>query len=112
MGKGFDEFVKNPYWKKIYENAPSKELKEYYKIRFDMSPFVVGEEFKDDAAEKRLKKILLNKEDIQYIRDNAGSGQAKHYYDGAIKKLSGEYEGYSLPAEAFQVEVWNPWYRP
>ena len=111
MGKGFDTFMENPYWKKVYEGAPSKELKEYYRIRFDTSPFVMGEKYRDESAESRLKELPLDKNDIQYIRKYAGSGQARHYYDGAIKKLSGEYEGYSLPAEAFQVELWNPWYK-
>ena len=56
MGKGFDTFMENPYWKKVYEGAPSKELKEYYRIRFDTSPFVMGEKYRDESAESRLKE--------------------------------------------------------
>ena len=110
MGKGFDTFMENPYWRKIYEEAPSEGLKEYYRIRFDNSGFVAGKEDPDEDAEKRLSELILYKSDIQYIRRYAGSGMAKHYYEGAIRKLTGEYEGYGFPASRFLVEDWNPWY--
>ena len=42
MGKGFDTFMENPYWRKVYEDAPGEKLREYYKIRFDASGFVNG----------------------------------------------------------------------
>ena len=29
MGKGFDTFIENPYWRKIYEEAPGEYLKEH-----------------------------------------------------------------------------------
>lgn len=109
-GKGFSTFMKNPYWKNVYENAPSEELKEYYRIRFEISPFVMGDDYHDAEKEKRLKELSLSKEDIQYIQKYAGSGQARSYYEKAIQRLSGEYEGFGLPAEVFQVEIWNPWY--
>ncbi len=107
MGKGFDTFMENPYWRKIYEDAPSDKLKEYYRIRYDASGFVNGEPI--DVDEK-LERILLSKEEIQYIQKFAGNGQARHYFQTFIDKLSGEYEGYYFPAAAFQVEDWNPWY--
>lgn len=108
--KGFSEFMKNPYWKRMYENAPSEELKEFYRIQFETSPFVMGDDYHDAEAEKKMKSLLLSKEDIQYMQKYAGSGQARAYYGAAIKALSGEYEGYKLPAEKFEVEIWNPWY--
>ena len=111
MGKGFDIFMDNPYWRRIYENAPSEELKEYYKIRFDISPFVYGENYHDDAALARLEEILLSKSDIEYIQRFAGSGMARHFYEKFISKLTGEYEGWCFKASIFQAEIWNPWYQ-
>ena len=35
MGVGFDTCMKNSFWKGIYDNAPSDEVKEYYRIMFD-----------------------------------------------------------------------------
>ena len=110
MGKGFDTFMQNPYWRRIYEEAPSEELKEYYRIRFDLSPFVMGDEYRDEDAEKRLEELPLSKSDIEYIRRFAGSGRARRYYEQFIRRLSGEYEGWCFPAAAFQAEIWNPWY--
>ena len=110
MGKGFDTFMANPYWRRVYEEAPSEELKEYYRLRFDISRFVMGEDHRDAEAEDRLEKLPLAKSDIEYIQKHAGSGMAKSYYEKFIRKLTGEYEGWCFPAAAFQVEDWNPWY--
>ncbi len=107
MGKGYDTFMRNPYWKNIFENAPSERLKEYYRIRFDASGFVHDVPINVD---EELERIPLSKEEIQYIQKFAGSGQARHYYQKFIERLSGEYEGYCFPAAAFQVELWNPYY--
>lgn len=111
MGKGFDTFMENQYWREIYENAPSKELKEYYRIRFEISRFVFGEEYRDEEAEARLEELLLSKTDIENIQRFSGSGMAKQYYEKFIQRLTGEYDGYHFPAAAFQVEDWNPWYQ-
>ena len=110
MGKGFDTFMENPYWRKVYEEAPGEKLKEYYRIRFDLSECVTGEEVRDGEAERRLEKLPLSKRDIEYLREHAGSGMARAYYQRYIDRLSGEYEGWCFPAAAFQAEEWNPWY--
>ena len=110
MGKGFDVFMENPYWRKVYEEAPNERLRDYYRIRFDMSTFVMGPEYRDEEAERKLKELILYKSDIQYIKRFAGSGIAWHYYQRAIQKLEGEAEGCGLPASAFCGEIWNPWY--
>ena len=107
MGKGFDTFMENPYWRNVYEDAPGEKLREYYKIRFDASGFVNGERIE---VNEQLERILLSKNEIQYIQQYAGSGQARHYYQRFIDRLSGKYEGCRFPAVAFQVEEWNPWY--
>ena len=64
MGKGFDTFMENPYWRKIYEDAPSEKLREYYKIRYDSSGFVEG---KPIDVDEQLERILLSKEEIQKL---------------------------------------------
>ena len=110
MGKGFDTFMENPYWQEVYTRAGSRELKEYYRLRFDKSRFVLGAEYCDKEADARLNELLLSKSDIQYIQRYAGSGMAWSYYERFIRRLCGEYEGYRFPAAAFQVEEWNPWY--
>ncbi len=107
MGKGFDTFMDNPYWKRIYDEAPTERLKDYYRIRYDASDFVNDEPVDVD---EELERIPLSKEEIQYIQRFAGNGQARHYYQRFIDKLSGEYEGYCFPAAPFQVELWNPYY--
>lgn len=81
MGKGFDTFMANPYWRKIYEEA-----------------------------EERLAALPLSKSDIQYIQRFAGSGMARSFYERFIQRLTGEHEGRCFPAAAFQAEEWNPWY--
>ena len=88
MGKGFDTFMANPYWRRVYEEAPSEELKEYYRLRFDISRFVMGEDHRDAEAEDRLEKLPLAKSDIEYIQKHAGSGMAKSYYEKFIRKLT------------------------
>ena len=45
MGKGFDTFMENPYYRELYENAPSQELKRYYELTWDRSPFVMGADY-------------------------------------------------------------------
>lgn len=110
MGKGFDTFMENPYWRKVYEEAPSEELKEYYRLRYDLSTFVMGEAYRDEEAERKLGELILLKDDIRYIQKHSGSGIARHYCEKAIQRLSGEFEGYGFPASLFRAEEWNPWY--
>ena len=110
MGKGFEVFMANPYWREVYESAPSKELKEFYRLRFEISPFVMGENYRDPTASQRLEELTLSKKDIQHIQKYTGTGMAKAYYQKFINRLTGEYEGYCFPAASFEVEIWNPWY--
>ena len=112
MGKGFDTFMENSYWKEIYENAPSENLKEYFRIRFDHSGFVKGAKRNQKAEEEELREIPLTKNDIQYIQSITRNGMARQYYRVFLEKLTGDYEGYSLRASLFLFEDWNPWYRP
>ena len=111
MGKGFDTFMENPFWRKLYDEAPSEELKEYFRVVFDASGFIGGNEHKNGKTKSILEKLPLSKEDIEYLRDHAGSGQARAYYQKFIDRLSGQYKGWCFPAAAFRVEDRNPYYR-
>ena len=111
MGKGFDTFMENPYWKGIYENAPSNSLRRYFQIRFDHSGFVKGAPRQGSAAEKELQEIPLTKEDVQYIQSITRIGNARMFYKVFIDKLAGEHEGKCVRASMFQIEEWNPYYR-
>ena len=51
---GFDAFMDNPYWKRIYEEAPSDELRAYYKIMFNTSTFLRKK--KAEIESETLKK--------------------------------------------------------
>ena len=111
MGKGFDTFMANPYWRRIYEEAPGEYLKEYYRIMFDSSPYVMGDDYQDEAAEARLKELWINAEELAYLRDHAGMNQAKAFYQRCIITLAeAEEEGLCVAASSLKGEIRNPWY--
>lgn len=80
MGKGFDVFMKNPYWECYYNNAPSEVLKKYIKIEFENNPFVVDQIDPDYAKKRKALSDLFSNEDWQYLIDHTLSGQAKTEY--------------------------------
>ena len=53
MGKGFETFMENPYWRGVYESAPTEELKEYELISTE--ELLIGA-FKTSASILRHKK--------------------------------------------------------
>ena len=111
MGKGFDTFMQNPYWRKIYDEAPSEYLKEYYRIMFDTSPFVIGDGNIDEEAEERLKELWISKEELGYLKEHAGIVQAKTYYQKCIDKLTeADEEGLCVSADCLKGEIRNPWH--
>ena len=112
MGKGFDTFMDNPYWKRIYDEAPSDELREYYRIMFDHSSFVNGATPLDEAALKRLDEIILLKEDIEYLKLYAGIAQAEGYYQKALDHLADKDDGVGFRASVFRGEIRNPGFIP
>ena len=73
--KEVNEFLRNPYWKKIYENAPSDRVKEWYSLTFYRS-------VTDDTSVNRTKKDIeqeMTKEDLQYLYDNNRGPILKHF---------------------------------
>ena len=112
MGKGFDIFMENPYWRKIYEEAPGEDLKEYYRIMFDTSPFVVNSRFRDEEAETRLKELWISKEELVYLRDHAGIARARDIYQKCIDTLNeADEEGLCVSASCLNCELRNPWFK-
>ena len=105
MGKGFDVFMENEYWRQIYNEAPSDNLRKYYQIMFDISPYVMGDEYKDEQAETELKQIRLTKIDISYMQKNTTLIQAKMYYQRCMNKLTSGNEGSFIPAFYFRGEI-------
>ncbi len=53
MGKDFDSFMKNPFWKKYYEDAPSEACKQYIALQFFNSYRVSNGEKPVSFAEER-----------------------------------------------------------
>lgn len=88
MGKGFDEFMKNPYWKGFYENAPTDLLKSYLRLKFDNNYFVVDiDSYKKEEYLKQLNELEAKFSNVewQYLYDNAEGGMEKSYYNKHLK---------------------------
>lgn len=112
--KIFDYFMENPYWKSVYENAPSDECREYYKIMFEYFSFETDEE--DEAgikdADERLMELMLTREDAEYIEDHAGGSIARHQYGITIRWLFDDEKADTASASMFKGEIRNPDYTP
>lgn len=78
MGKGFDTFMKNPYYRKMYEDAPTDKLKRMFRDEWDNSPFVTGDE--SDMDEPSGKGEKLTKEEVEYLAKFAVGGMEKAMY--------------------------------
>lgn len=90
MEKAFQAFMKNPAHKKIYENAPSKECKMYYKSEYYYSKY-----YDPDAkdAEEFIEMIKEPEKDLavkdwEYIRDNVGNSPFRQVCNQRIKELA------------------------
>ena len=60
MASGFDVFMRNPYWRQLYENAPSDRLKEWYKRSFEYDGLAYLDLSVDEKAKIRKE---LDKQD-------------------------------------------------
>ena len=102
--------MENPYWKRIYDEAPSDELKEYYRIMFDYYSMASARK-PTKTIEEKLQELLLFKHDIEYLKQHTEMPQAKGLYQRALDKLAGEEE-VGVYASCFRAEIRNPWYKP
>lgn len=112
MGKGFDQFMENPYWRGVYEGAPSEDLREYYRIVFDIRSFVPCAPSEVEEGQARLEGLWLDQADVRYLLDHAGMNQARAFYRKCLDKLADAPEGTCIKATAFQGEIRNPDYAP
>ena len=90
MEKALQAFMKNPAYKKIYDDAPSEECKKYYRYEFYYSKYF--DPNADDVDEfiemiKEPEKDLAVK-DWEYLKDHAGTGPFVGYCNQKIKELS------------------------
>ena len=76
MGKGFDTFMRNPYYREMYENAPTERLKQCLRREWDNSPFVTGEE----PSEEPDGSTKLDKSEVEYLAKYAVGGAEKAFY--------------------------------
>ena len=110
--KNFDCFMANPYWKSVYEDAPSDECKEYFRIMFEYFSFETDETDEEgiSGADDRLMELMLSREDAEYIMKCAGSAMAKFYYRKTITWLFDGEKADTVSASMFKGEIRNPNY--
>ena len=109
-----DCFMKNAYWKYVYEEAPSDECREYYRIMFEFFSFETNEEDTEGIrrADERLMELMLSRKDAEYIKERAGSPLAKHHYREIITELFEGENADTVSASMFKGEIRNPDYTP
>lgn len=85
--KSFEAFMKNPAWKKRYEEAPTKECKDYYRFTFYFSKYYDPEEDNGEFEEMRdYYYNQLSADDWKYIKGNT-SGPFVGYINQRIAEL-------------------------
>ena len=113
MGRGFDTFMENPYWRRIYKEAPGENLKEYYRIMFDISPFIMGSSYMDEETEAKLDDLWISRDELDYLFKHASMAQAKIFYRECISTLQEtDEEDLCISAGCLRGEIRNPWYTP
>lgn len=108
--KIFDSFMEKPYWRCVYEKAPSDECKEYYRIIFEYFSYETDKKDEEGirSAGDRLNKLMLTREDAEYIRARAGDPLAKHHYREIITWLFDGEGADTVPASMFKGEIRSP----
>ena len=106
---GFAIFMKNPFWRRIYEGAPGWQLKEYFRNQFNTSKYVKHSSSQHEETRRKLENLILVKSDLQYLQLFAKSDKMRRYYERGIQLLSRENEGRGFKASSVQAEEWSPW---
>ena len=78
MGKGFNTFMRNPYYRKMYEEAPTERLRKSFQVEWDNNPFITGKDPNMDNSEGTGEK--LTKEEVEYLARFAVGGAEKAFY--------------------------------
>lgn len=79
--EAFKEFLKNPYWANLFENAPER-VKPYLKMEFATSLLKKDDtEYKQAIADFNNTKEKLTKSDWKWLLENDGkSALARWHY--------------------------------
>ncbi len=77
MDFAINEYVKNPYWKEIYDNAPVN-VKSYLSLDFYDDEFDL--EVEEYLQEIKPIELKMTKSDWQYLIDNTENQIAKSHY--------------------------------
>ena len=93
MVAGFDLFMHNPWWRKLYEEAPSDELREHLRRSFEYSFAMICVE--EDAAERTEDEspVYLSKGDYLYLYDHAEGGCYRAFLRNQIERFDKEEKG-------------------
>ena len=81
MEKGFEQFMKNPYWRAYYENAPSETAKQYIAAGFEKG---------DHHEEMKRLMSLMNLEDVKYMYEHSSNMGRSMLWKPLLIKLGGE----------------------
>lgn len=93
MGEGFAAFMENPYYRGLYENAPTDRLKRYYELSWERAYRIEELDGNDegDALCKRLgdkiDALHLQREDVEYMASHAQGGPLKAMYRKWLSKF-------------------------
>lgn len=91
--RAVDCFVCNPYWKSIYDNAPTGRMKEYYAMEFYYSWLSGrGAEYEPEkqAAADRIKELenAFGLEECRYAVKYCGHNPKRSFFHNRILALS------------------------
>ena len=79
--KSITEYCKNPFWKELYDNAPSEECKRYVALGFYYSDNVGNiSDYEEYKAERDKLEEKFLKEDWQHLYKYEGNNPCKAYY--------------------------------
>lgn len=92
MEKALEAFMKNPHHKKVYEEAPSDECRDYYKAEYYYSKYYDPDAKDADEFIEMVKapEEKLSIKDWQYLKEHVGNSPIIGYYNQKIKELSGK----------------------
>ena len=89
MDEAFQRYMKNPAWKREYENAPSKECKEYLRYTYYSSQYYDpdADDAKDFDDLQQQVESKMNVQDWEYIKSTVGNSPFVAYCNKKIKEL-------------------------
>lgn len=88
MNSALEAFLLNPYWKRLYENAP-ETLKAHYRLTFYYSMNNLATETELSSFKEAMANVegQMTVEDWQYLIAHSSCGQARAEYRKRILRL-------------------------